>query len=399
MTQTVEQLQKDMKRRMRDEAIAQAMVTTSISLGLLLVPGIGTVLSAIYSVLTLPGSLYVKRRTQQLVNDTQDRIRRAAWAAEDEVRQKHRHIADQLWDAAVQAAHSDAPNEAFETPMEGLGIFKNIKKAVKKPIQAIKRAPKEIARAPKAIVQAVKKPDDALRAAARSIERQVRPIYRPLERPVGAVWKAAVRAGTTITTLPARLSGHAVLLAAQGAALITGNKKLAQKADHARRRWDRLVREKINKQMEKSLTSLQGFVHAARKTLQYATGTAGLDVVKQKLAEIEQNARATIETQKRAALDRLDMPEVRREIFNALVRAIRGDLADEYLASLAKIKELYDEQRLSYDPPPPEPTFFDILKAGIDELLERLGLLSPPPQHADGQTAQTPILPLQPHGE
>lgn len=377
MTQSIEQIQKDMKRRMRDEAVAQAMVTTSISLGLLLIPGVGVILSTIYSVLTLPGSLYVKRRTQQLIAETEARIRRAAWAAEDEVQKKHRAITEQLWDSAVQAAYSEAPNSVFEAPLEGLGLFKNIKKLFKKPVEAIKRAPKEISRAPKTIIQAIKKPDDTLRAAARSIERQVRPIYRPLEKPVGTVWKSIIRAGTTITTLPTRLSGHAALFAAQGAAILTGNKKLAKKTEEARKKWDRLVQEKINKQMEKPLTSMQGFIHAARKTLQYATGTAGLDVVKEKLAQIERQTVETLEAQKRAALARLDLPEARQEIFNKLVLAIRGELGEEYLATLAKIKELYDENKITYNPPPPDPTFFEILAAGWEELLEILGLSTP----------------------
>lgn len=379
-----ETIAKSMQRRLREEIIAQSMVTLGIAVGLNFVPAIGPVLSAVYSLLTLPGSLYVKHRIQKLTTETQNRLRAAAIAAENEVRAKQRRILDELWPTAVQIARTRAQQEAQQrqASMQGLGILKSLKRTWKKTQRTIRQAPKTVVttlkRAPKTIVQAVRRPDRALRAAARSIERQVRPVYRPLERPLGKVWKTAVKVKTAILTAPLRIGGQAVLLAAQGAALMSGNKKLANRMANARRRWDRFVRDRVNKQIEKPLRSLENFVRFSRQTGQVLTGTIGLDTAKKKLRELELAALAALQRQKVEALQRLDLPEVRQEMLEHLVEGLLGKLRPVYLASLATLKQMYDEYRIPYHTEEEEqtpPSLFDILAAGWDELLEILGLL------------------------
>jgi hypothetical protein len=391
-------IQQRMQGQMKEELMKQCAVQTAISLGLLAVPVVGWILSGVYTLLTLPGSLYVKARIADMVRDTQERIRVRTEKVQDEIAAKQERIQNEVFDQAVELAVSGQP-------LEGLGLggldgwFESATSAVKrvvshvthpvKIVRAIKQLPakavREIAALPRTIpdtlrtfplkvirevkalpketlkagVLLVTKPDDALRPVGQLIEAVTRPILKPLEKPVGIVWKPITRGITAV--------GSAFVWAG-GAMYAIGNKDEAARADDAAKQWNGFVREKVWKRSAETLETLDNFKRDMAKLGTYVIGTAGLEEMKEKLAQLEAEAYKLLALKREEALAQLDLPETRMQILVTLARMLREsphglaamDARARYMRAL-----IYNQNNLLHpDQVIAEPTFREALGEG-----------------------------------
>jgi hypothetical protein len=368
----VERLQKQMQGRVKEEMMKQAATQTAIALALMCVPfPLGAILGALYTLISLPGSLYVKQRSKELANDLRERLTARGNAAQDIISARQRQIQEEVWDEALVLAASGEP-------LEGLGdlgatIFDRVAKGAKTVIHAAARAPLRVARQvqqlPKTVVKLVTRPDQVLRAAMKDVQKVTNPVFEPLEKPVGFVWKPITRVITAPMAATTWVAGQTIIQTTRGVFLLAGDKKRADKWQDKGRDFTRFSRERLWKRSAATIQQLDTTVEAVRKLGQYVIGTASLEEVKDKLAQIEANANKLIAEQLQVSLDTLATPEAREHIKRTLATMMRetpqGRDAME-LNALALKAAIYNQNGLiSPEQIVGEPSFFDSLKEGV----------------------------------
>jgi hypothetical protein len=398
-------IQTRMQGRMKEELMKQCAVQTAISLGLLCVPVVGWILSGVYSVLTLPGSLYVKARMADLVRETQERIRVRTEKVQDEIAAVQERIQNEVFDQAVELAISGQPLEGFS----GLGNwFESATRAVKrvvshvthpvKIVRAVKQLPskavREIAALPRTIPKTLQtfpakiarevkalpsetfkagkllitKPDDALKPVGELIQAVTRPILKPLEKPMGKVWKPITQGITAVGSAFVWASGQILVRAYGGVMYAVGNKEEAARADDAAKKYNTFVRDRVWKRSAESLQTLENFKNDMRKLGTYVIGTAGLDEIKEKLAELEAKAYQLLALKRTEALEQLATPEARQAILLTLAKMLRetpGGLAAMDARARFLRAAIYNQNNLLHpDQIIPEPTFREAVAEG-----------------------------------
>jgi hypothetical protein len=367
----LERLQKQMSGRIKEEMMKQAATQTTISLALSCVPAIGWILGLIYTIISLPGTLYVKARMKELSNELKDRLVARGNAAQDIINARQHQIQNEVWDEAMELAVSGEP-------LEGLGdlgatIFDRVAKGAKTVIHAAARAPLRVARQvqqlPKTVVKLVTRPDQVIRAAMKDVQKVTNPVFEPLEKPVSFIWKPITRVITAPMAATTWVAGQTIIQTTRGVFLLVGDKKHADKWQDKGRDFTRFSRERLWKRSAATIQQLDTSVAALRKLGQYVIGTAGLDELKDKLAQVEANANKLIAEQLQTSLDVLATPEARENIKRTLATMMRetpqGREAME-LNALALKAAIYNQNGLvSPDQIVGEPSFAESLTEGL----------------------------------
>jgi hypothetical protein len=394
MQESMAKLQLRMSVRLREEMMKQTAIQTGISLGLLAVPVIGWILSAIYTVISLPGSLYVKQRMASLVRSTQARIAAASERVQDEITAVQRRIQDEVFDQAVALAVSGDPIPGFS----GLGgmfskvtrkISNTAKKVTKSSVKYVKKVGAAAATVPKSFsLKALAKPDDALRAIGRVTQAISDPVFQPLEKPVGFVWRPITMAAAAVPAAMVWVSGQVVIRTTAGVMLAMGDTKGAARMDDSARKWDKYSRDKIWLRSAKTLQTANQLTSDMRKMGNYVIGMAGLDEIKEKLEQLEEQAYKMLAMKRADSLAQLATPQARQVILTTMADMMRQtpeglaamDAHARYLRAL-----IYNKNNLLHpDQVTPEPSFTEAVAEGFavvtgdDDPLATYGGSEPP---------------------
>lgn len=423
MQESMARLQLRMAGRLREEMMKQAAIQTGISLGLLAVPLVGGILSAIYTVISLPGTLYVKQRMASLVRSTQARIAAASERVQDEITAVQRRIQDEVFDQAVALAVSGDPIPGFS----GLGgIFSNVTRAIRNTAKGVTKVVKQVPKAlavkkivsvPKSVAKSVvkytksvgaavavvpksfsfkalTKPDDALRALGRVAKAASDPVFQPLEKPVGFVWRPITKAAMAVPSAFVWAGGQIVIRVTSGVMLAMGDTKGAARMDDSARKWDKFSRDKVWLRSAKTLQTADQLASDLRKMGTYVIGTAGLDEIKEKLEQLEAQAYELLALKRADSLAQLATPEARQVILTTMADMMRQtpeglaamDAHARYLRAL-----IYNKNNLVHpDQVTPEPSFTEAVAEGFavvtgdDDPLATYGDEAPPAPTDEG---------------